>query len=82
MRDDGLTKVFEWHLGKPVYWEKKREADSTVSVEIMRFKSDDLVYTDTPTNFRGEVIFATLLTQILGFQKRNEFIAKKLKELI
>ena len=81
-RDDGLTKVFEWHLGKPVYWEKRREADETVSVEIMRFISDDIDYTEVPTNFRGEVILARLLTQILGFQKRNIFIANKLKELI
>ena len=81
-RDDGLTKVFEWHLGKPVYWEKKREADETVSVEIMRFASDDIQYTDTPTNFRGEVILARLLTQIVTYQKRNIFIADKLKELI
>lgn len=81
-RDDGLTKVFEWHLGKPVYWEKRREADETVSVEIMRYISDDIDYTEVPTNFRGEVILARLLTQILGFQKRNIFIADKLKELI
>ena len=81
-RDDGLTKVFEWHLGKPVYWEKKREADETVTVEIMRFKSDDIQYTDTPMNFRGEVILARLLSQIVACQKRNVFIADKLKELI
>jgi superfamily II DNA or RNA helicase len=81
-RDDGLTKVFEWHLGKPVYWEKRREADETVSVEVMRFNCDDIDYTEVPTNFRGEVILARLLTQILGFQKRNIFIANKLKELI
>ena len=81
-RDDGLTKVFEWHLGKPVYWEKKREADETVSVELMRFSSDEIQYSDTPVNFRGEVILARLLTQIVSFQKRNVFIAERLKGLI
>lgn len=81
-RDDGLTKVFEWHLGKPVYWEKKREADETVSVELMRFSSNEIQYSDTPVNFRGEVILARLLTQIVSFQKRNVFIADRLKELI
>jgi len=81
-RDDGLTKVFEWHLGVPVYWEKKRDADETVTVELMRFDSKDIEYTDTPTNFRGEVILARLLTQIVNFHKRNVFIADKLKELI
>jgi superfamily II DNA or RNA helicase len=81
-RDDGLTKVFEWHLGKPVYWEKKREADATVSVELMRFESDDIDYTEVPTNFRGEVILARLLTQIVNCQKRNIFVANRLKELV
>jgi len=81
-RDDGLTKVFEWHLGKPVYWEKRREADETVSVEIMRFTSDDIEYTEVPTNFRGEVILARLLTKIVNCMKRNIYIADKLKELI
>uniref|UniRef100_A0A6C0K3W0 Helicase ATP-binding domain-containing protein n=1 Tax=viral metagenome TaxID=1070528 RepID=A0A6C0K3W0_9ZZZZ len=81
-RDDGLTKVFEWHLGKPVYWEKKREADATVGVELMRFACDDIEYTDVPTNYRGEVILARLLTRIVEFQKRNVFIADRLKDLI
>jgi superfamily II DNA or RNA helicase len=81
-RDDGLTKVFEWHLGKPVYWEKKREADATVGVELMRFACDDTEYADVPTNFRGEVILARLLTKIVEFQKRNIFIADRLKDLI
>jgi superfamily II DNA or RNA helicase len=81
-RDDGLTKVFEWHLGKPVYWEKRREADETVSVEIMRFTSNDIDYTEVPTNFRGEVILARLLTKIVSCMKRNIYIADKLKDLI
>ena len=81
-RDDGLTKVFEWHLGKAVYWEKKREADETVRVEILRYENDDPAYTNTPTNFRGEVILPRLLTQIVNCMHRNVFIADKLKELI
>ena len=81
-RDDGLTKVFEWHLGKPVYWEKKREADETVRVEILRYENDDPAYTNTPTNFRGEVILPRLLTQIVNCRERSLFIADKLKELI
>ena len=81
-RDDGLTKVFEWHLGKPVYWEKKREADETVRVEILRYQNDDPAYTNTPTNFRGEVILPRLLTQIVNCRERSLFIADKLKELI
>ena len=81
-RDDGLTKVFEWHLGPPVFWEKRREADETVSVEILRFSCDDPDYSEVPTNFRGETILARLLSQVVACHKRNVFIADKLKELI
>ena len=81
-REDGLTKVFEWHLGKPVYWEKKREADETVSVEVMRFSCEDLEYNDIPRNFRGEVEYTKLLTQIIVCKERNIYIANKLKELV
>jgi len=81
-RDDGLTKVFEWHLGKPVYWEKTREADETVSVEILRFSCDDIEYRETPTNWRGETVVAKLLGQLVACAERNVFIAEKLKELI
>uniref|UniRef100_A0A6C0AN50 Helicase ATP-binding domain-containing protein n=1 Tax=viral metagenome TaxID=1070528 RepID=A0A6C0AN50_9ZZZZ len=81
-RDDGLTKVFEWHLGKPVYWEKTREADETVTVEILRFSCDDIDYKETPVNWKGETVFARLLSQIVACHERNEFIADKLKELI
>ena len=81
-RDDGLTKVFEWHLGKPVYWEKTREADETVTVEILRFSSDDIDYKETPLNWRGETVVAKLLGQLVSCHERNVFIADKLKELI
>lgn len=82
-RDDGLTKVFEWHLGKPVYQEKHREADSTVRVEVIRFADpNNMEYSDMPTNFRGEVVLARLLTQVLQCKTRNVIIADKLKELV
>jgi superfamily II DNA or RNA helicase len=81
-REDGLTKVFEWHLGKPVYWEKRREADETVSVEIMRFSCEDPDYATVPTNFRGEVEYTKLLSQVVACNKRNQYIANKLKDLI
>jgi superfamily II DNA or RNA helicase len=54
-RDDGLTKVFEWFLGKPVYWEKTREADPDVIVRKVLFQSDDSTYATVPTDRFGEI---------------------------
>ena len=81
-RDDGLTKVFEWFLGKPVYWEKVREADPDVIVRKVDFVSEDNAYTKEPVDFRGDVVLATLLTQILEYEPRNEAIDGLMKGLI
>lgn len=81
-RDDGLTKVFEWFLGKPVYWEKVREADPDVIVRKVDFSSDDDAYSKEPVDFRGDTVLATLLTQILDYEPRNEAIDEIMKELI
>ena len=81
-RDDGLTKVFEWFLGKPVYWEKVREADPDVIVRKVDFNSDDDAYSKEPVDFRGDTVLATLLTQILDYEPRNEAIDEIMKELI
>jgi superfamily II DNA or RNA helicase len=82
VRDDGLTKVFEWFIGKPVYWEKIREADPDVIVRKVEFEADDDAYTREPTDFRGELILATLLTQILEYEPRNQRIDEVLKDLV
>jgi superfamily II DNA or RNA helicase len=81
-RDDGLTKVFEWFIGKPTYWEKVREADPDVNVKKVDFKSDDPAYAKEPVDFRGEIVLPTLLTQVLECEARNELIDQVMAELV
>ena len=81
-RDDGLTKVFEWFLGKPVYWEKTREADPDVIVRKVNFSNDDPAYTEVPLDFRGEMILARLLTQVVECEARNEAIDELIRDLV
>lgn len=80
-RDDGLSKVFHWYLGEPVYWEKTRESDPTVQVRILRFDSKDNAYLEPPLDYKDDVIMARLLTQIVECRTRNEMIVKEIKEL-
>jgi superfamily II DNA or RNA helicase len=82
VRDDGLTKVFEWFIGQPVYWEKIREADPDVIVRKVEFEADDDAYTREPTDFRGELVLATLLTQILEYEPRNQRIDEVMQALV
>ena len=81
-REDGLTKVFEAFLGKPIYWEKQRDPDESVVVRAIHFNNDDNAYTDVPTDWKGTVITARLLTQLVSFAPRNILIINLLKELI
>ncbi len=81
-RDDGLTKVFEWFLGKPVYWEKTREADPDVIVRRIPFDCNDEAYRNVPCDNRGEMILARLLTQVCECEPRSELLDTLLQELV
>jgi superfamily II DNA or RNA helicase len=78
-RDDGLSKVFEWFLGTPVYWEKIREPDATVSVLSLFYKSNDPDYGEVPVDWKGDVVMARLLGKVVEYKPRTERIAEILK---
>jgi superfamily II DNA or RNA helicase len=80
-REDDLTKVFFWFLGKPVYWEKTREPDPSVEVKSIHIDTDDVDYNTIPTNWRGEVVMAQLLTNILGCAERTAVIVDWIRRL-
>ena len=81
-RDDGLSKVFEWYLGKPVYWEKRREADATVLVKCLQFHQENPAYSEIPVDYKGEPVLARLLGQIVTCQERNEWIAEQILAIV
>jgi superfamily II DNA or RNA helicase len=78
-RDDGLTKVFEWYLGPPVYWEKIREADETVAVYTMSCAYADPAYAEEPVDWKGDVVMARMLGKVVDYMPRTERIAALLK---
>ncbi len=81
-REDGMTKVFESFLGKPVYWEKRREADPTVSVRAISYNNyADAEWDDVPVDYAGEVVMARLLSKIVECPDRTNLIVKQLVEL-
>ena len=80
-REDGLSKVFTWFLGEPVYWEKVREPDPTVEVKGVFIDTKDETYNTVPTDWRGEVVMARLLGNILGCEDRNKEILRWIVKL-
>jgi superfamily II DNA or RNA helicase len=79
-REDGLSSVFEYHLGDPVYKNTKRAPDKEAVVKAVWFHSEDPVYKDVPTNWRGEPITAKLLNQVAEFEPRNRRIMQLIDE--
>jgi superfamily II DNA or RNA helicase len=80
-RDDGLTKVFEWFLGKPVHWEKTRDPDPQVIVRCEQITSNDPAYMNVPTDYRGEMVMGRLLTNVIEHAPRTQKIADIIVEL-
>jgi superfamily II DNA or RNA helicase len=79
-REDGLSKVFEYHLGEPVYKNTKREPDKEAVVKAVWFSSEDPVYSEVPVNWRGEPVTAKLLNQVAEFEPRNNKILGLIEE--
>jgi superfamily II DNA or RNA helicase len=80
-RDDGLTKVFEYYLGKPVYEEKVREPDPTVQVKAIWYQNEDPAYAEAPVDWRGELVTARLMTQVVSCEPRTAMVISHVKEL-
>jgi superfamily II DNA or RNA helicase len=81
-RPDGLEKVFEYFLGDYVYKQTQRAPDKEAVVKAVWFTSDANEYTNTPTNWKGEVVSATLLNQIAAYEPRNEKILSIIDEYV
>ena len=75
-RVDGLTKVFEMFLGKPLYWEKTREPDPDVIVKGVSITCQDPDYLRVPYDYKKDVIISRMITYILECKERNAEIIR------
>jgi superfamily II DNA or RNA helicase len=81
-REDKLERVFYWHIGPAVYQEKTREADDTVTVRTVHYRSKDTSYSDEPVDWRGEVVMARLLGQVVEHEERTRMVVEIIKEVV
>ena len=80
-REDGLTKVFEMFLGKPIYWEKVREPDPTVQVKGVHIICDNPDYMKVPYDYKRDVVIAKLITNIVECKERNDEIVRWIHDI-
>ena len=81
-REDKLERVFYWHIGPAVYQEKTRETDDTVTVRTIHYRTKDTSYSEEPRDWRGEVVMARLLGQVVEHEERTQMIVWVIKEII
>jgi superfamily II DNA or RNA helicase len=83
-RNDGMTKVFYWYLGKPVYQQKKR-VDSGTQVVMHSYYDPHPDYGRELSFHRaGRKVLKTpnMITNIAMFEPRNDEIIRLLMDIL
>ena len=80
-RKDGMSKVFEWYLGKPVFTIKRKDSD--VNVLVKRYYDPHPSYSKEAKLWNtGKLNFAKMINQICDFPPRNYMIVQTLKAVL
>lgn len=74
-RQDGLTKIIHWYLGKMLYREE-REPESNVLVRKLELMLEDPLFVEKTQWANGKIIPATpkMITNITKIKRRNQII--------
>lgn len=80
-RKDGLSKVFEWYLGKPVY-QLKRD-DNHLEVLVKRFYDPTPEYSkEVKMHWNGKLNVAKMINNVCEFPPRSYMIIDTLMEVL
>lgn len=80
-RKDGLSKVFEWYLGKPVF-QLKRE-DNHLEVLVKRFYDPTPEYSkEIKMHWNGKLNVAKMINNVCEFPPRSYMIVDTLMEVL
>lgn len=80
-RKDGLRKVFEWFLGRPVYQLKKR-SDAEMVVDVISYYDPHPDYGRERVFWNGKKNVPQMINAICGYMPRNEMMLDTLENLL
>ena len=82
-RKDRLFKVLEWHIGG-IMFHKEQPVILDVTPIVQRYfiVSNELLYNEPLTNYRGKADVVKMLTNIVDYFYRTKIILSKIDELI
>ena len=79
-RKDGLRKVFEWFIGKPVVKLINNTDDNDIDVKYYHFTSNNTEYNRIETMFNGKISAVKMLGNVVSYKPRIQFIVEAIKE--
>jgi superfamily II DNA or RNA helicase len=79
-RADGLTKVFQWHLGDICYQIKKRD-DNDVNVKIIQYEDDNDEYSKLILNYNKKPNAPRMINNICNYTPRTNIIIREIINL-
>lgn len=81
IRDDGLSKIFNWYLGEMLF-SKAQEENKNVVVKMFQYKSNDPLFAEVLINFNKKPSISTMTTNITKIKMRNSFIINVIDTLL
>lgn len=73
-RQDGLTKVFKWHLGEILYSIEQKAKGLTPKAEVYKFNGKGIGFEKEVLNYSGEKNIPLMITELTRNKLRNNFI--------
>ena len=80
-RKDGTTKVFKMFIGDVVY-KGKREEEHNVIVRAIDYIGNDEEFKKIATDYRGNVMYSTMISKLCAYNHRSEFIISVLIDML
>lgn len=80
-RKDGLRKVFEWFLGKPIL-KTNNITDNTIEVYIKNYYEDDEKYNKEVKMWNGKISLVHMLNNVCKYAPRNKYISEIVIEIL
>jgi len=79
-RKDGTTKVFKMFLGDVVY-KGDRDHEHDVIVRGIQYRSDDEEFNSVVTNYRGDIVYSSMISKLCAYNRRSEFILRVVEDM-
>lgn len=76
-RKDGLSKIFKWFIG-PVVHKEKSDLSRNVRIKCIEYENESL-FENIPVDFRGNIMYSTLISKICNSQDRTNVIINIIK---